>query len=79
MTQYFFFQLNKDQKQEMQSLRAAASNLTNKRKTSSLSRVTYVQAILESIQVIHKSQKAIDVSLLHIQLFTVFLCFLPLI
>ncbi|XP_026786493.3 centriolar coiled-coil protein of 110 kDa [Pangasianodon hypophthalmus] len=42
--------LNKDQKEEMQSLREAASNLTNKRKTSSLSRVSYVQAILESVQ-----------------------------
>ncbi|KAF4082962.1 hypothetical protein AMELA_G00134530 [Ameiurus melas] len=42
--------LNKDQKEEMQSLREAASNLTNKRKTSSLSRVSYVQSILESVQ-----------------------------
>lgn len=42
----------------MQSLREAASNLTNKRKTSSLSRVSYVQAILESVQVMHKSEKA---------------------
>ncbi|XP_053490883.1 uncharacterized protein si:ch73-100l22.3 isoform X2 [Ictalurus furcatus] len=41
--------LNKDQKEEMQSLREAASNLSNKRKTS-LSRVSYVQAILESVQ-----------------------------
>lgn len=38
----------------MQSLREKASNLANKRKTSSLSRVSYVQAILESVQVIHK-------------------------
>lgn len=60
----------------MQSLREAATNLTNKRKTLSLS---HVQAILESVQVMHKSQNATDVSLLHIQLFTVFLCFLPLI
>ncbi|XP_027019213.1 uncharacterized protein si:ch73-100l22.3 isoform X2 [Tachysurus fulvidraco] len=39
--------LNKDQKEEMQSLRESVSELTNKRKTSSLS---YVQTILESIQ-----------------------------
>ncbi|XP_058256573.1 centriolar coiled-coil protein of 110 kDa isoform X3 [Hemibagrus wyckioides] len=42
--------LNKDQKEEMQSLREAATNLTNKRKTLSLSRVSHVQAILESVQ-----------------------------
>ncbi|XP_060796985.1 centriolar coiled-coil protein of 110 kDa isoform X2 [Neoarius graeffei] len=34
----------------MKSLREEASNLGNKRKTSSLSRVSYVQAILESVQ-----------------------------
>ncbi|XP_060741356.1 centriolar coiled-coil protein of 110 kDa isoform X1 [Tachysurus vachellii] len=39
--------LNKDQKEEMQSLRESVSDLTNKRKTSSLS---YVQTILESIR-----------------------------
>lgn len=62
----------------MQSLREAASNLSNKRKTS-LSRVSYVQAILESVQVIRKSEKSTDVCFIHIQLFTVFLHFLALV
>ncbi|KAI5616648.1 centriolar coiled-coil protein of 110 kDa-like isoform X3 [Silurus asotus] len=42
--------LTKDQKEEMRSLRKATSNQTNKRKTSSPSRMSYVQAILESVQ-----------------------------
>lgn len=42
----------------MQSLREAASNLINKRKTLAPSRVSHVQAILDSVQVIQKSQNA---------------------
>ncbi|KAM9461351.1 uncharacterized protein cp110 isoform 1-T1 [Clarias gariepinus] len=42
--------LNKDQKEEIQHLREAASNLTNKMAASSLSCVSHVQAILESVQ-----------------------------
>uniref|UniRef100_W5LMB2 Centriolar coiled-coil protein 110 n=1 Tax=Astyanax mexicanus TaxID=7994 RepID=W5LMB2_ASTMX len=42
--------LNKDQKEEMQRLRESATHLMNKWKCSSSSRVSYVQNILNSVQ-----------------------------
>ncbi|XP_062868419.1 centriolar coiled-coil protein of 110 kDa isoform X2 [Trichomycterus rosablanca] len=42
--------LNKEQKEEIQRLREAAANLPNNRKPSFSSRISHVQAILDSVQ-----------------------------
>ena len=54
MQLFFGFQLSKDQKEEMQRLREEAACLMSKKKSSS--RVSYIQTILDSVQVIYKTQ-----------------------